>query len=162
MRKRTLFLIACIFVTGLVCYRYQRYELVVVPAAWMVYEWICYRRCKKRGLLAGRCLLILSAFFLGQYHMTSEMAYREKYLSQMRDGEEITVWGEVIKQEFNETTKQNSIYLSNCYYNLSSFWTQLDIAGHLRTLMDIPQVLLAKYTLKHFESLLIISFGLLV
>ena len=115
MRKRTLFLIACIFVTGLVCYRYQRYELGIVPCGWLLYEWICYSRCNKRKLWAGRCAMLLSAFFLGNCHMAQEMAYRDTYLSRIKDGERVTVLGEVIKSEFNEKSKKNSIYLSDCY-----------------------------------------------
>ena len=117
MRKRPLFLCACFFLTGLVCYRYQRYELYFLILGWCIYELSYFRRYKKKMLLAGRCALLLSAFFLGVLHMTSEMTFREDYMSKIKDGEEITVWGEVIKTEFKEENSTNSIYLSNCFIN---------------------------------------------
>ena len=118
MRKRPLFLCACVFLAGLVCYRYRHYELCFLILGWCIYELHCFRRYKKRMLLAGRCVLLLSAFLLGIFHMASEMAFREDYMSKIKDKEEVTVWGEVIKTEFKEEPSKNSIYLSNCYINL--------------------------------------------
>ena len=116
MRKRPLFLCACVFLAGLVCYRYRHYELCFLILGWCIYERHCLRRYKKRMLLAGRCVLLLSAFLLGIFHMASEMAFREDYMSKIKDKEEVTVWGEVIKTEFKEEPSKNSIYLSNCLF----------------------------------------------
>ena len=118
MRKRPLFLGAVVFLTGLVCCRYQRYELLAVLSVWLLYELICGRKNKKKMLMAGRCVLLLSAFFLGFFHMATEMAFRDTYMSKMKDGETVTVWGEVIKKEWKESSLSYSIYLSDCYISL--------------------------------------------
>ncbi len=118
MRKRPLFLSALVFGAGLLCYRYQRYEMVVWLIIWLGYEIYCSRENKKKIQVAGRCILLLATFLLGNLHMSSELAFRENYLSKMQDGSTITVWGEVIKREFRDTGEWNSIYLSDCYISL--------------------------------------------
>lgn len=113
MRKRPLFMCACVFLTALL-FVHSRDVLMCIPVlAVIVAEMLAYRSHGRKKLLAGRCVLLLSAFLLGGLHMATETAFREEYLSKMKDGHQITVWGEVKKTEFGE--KRNSIYLSDCY-----------------------------------------------
>ena len=116
MRKRPLFISACVFLIGLTCYRYQRYEMVLVVLGLLCYEAFCFFKHKKKMVMVGRSVLLLSAFFIGLGHMATEMTFRDAYLSKIKDGQQVTIWGEVIKVEFGE--KQNSIYLSDCYISL--------------------------------------------
>ena len=116
MRKRPLFLCAVVFLLGLISCRQNRQELIWLVLIWLLYEWKISQKNKKKMLLAGRCVLLLSAFFLGFFHMSEEESFRQTYLTKMKNGQQVTVWGEVIKTEFGE--RQNSIYLSDCVINL--------------------------------------------
>ena len=118
MRKRPLFLCACFFMAGLAMYRYQQQGLILLILGWLSYELVCCMRDKKIRLMAGRGAMLLSAFVLGNVHMASQMNFRNTYLSKIEDNQDIIVWGEVIKTEFNEEKQRNSILLSNCYINL--------------------------------------------
>lgn len=119
MRKRPLFLCACVFVIGLLAFRYQRYELLLIIVGWLGYEVLCCKISFGKRYIAGRSILLLSAFFLGYLHMMYQMAFRETCLSRIEDGKMGTVWGEVVKVEFKEENRYHQIFLSNCYLNLN-------------------------------------------
>ena len=113
MRKRPLMLMACVFLTGLV---YQRYSLKLMAAVggWLIFrEWYYGRHTKNFMKTAGRSLLLLSAFLLGIFHMQQEEAFRAAYMSKLKDGNQVTVWGELIKME--PTEYGNRGILSDCY-----------------------------------------------
>lgn len=113
MRKRPLMLIACVFLTGLV---YQRYslKLMVAVGGWLIFrEWYYGRHTKNFIKIAGRSLLLLSAFLLGIFHMQQEEEFRAAYMSKLKDGSRVTVWGELIKME--PTEYGNRGILSDCY-----------------------------------------------
>lgn len=118
MRKRPLFLYACVFLAGLVCYRYEKKALLVVLVIWLGYEWCRLLPHKRIKLAAGRSLILLSAFILGNVHMQNEMAFRDSYLSKIKDGETITVWGEISKIETTSVGTPR-VVLSDCYIGLS-------------------------------------------
>lgn len=126
MRKRPLFLCACVFLAGLVCCRYHRAELIGFLVLWLLYEWFCGIRHHRIKIAAGRSIALLSAFILGNTHMLSEMSFREAYLSKIEDGDEVTVWGEITKLESIATVQWDStettsfrLYLSDCYISLN-------------------------------------------
>ncbi len=126
MRKRPLFLCACVFLTGLVCYRCHRMEMIGLILLWLIYEWICGIRHHRIRLAAGRSMILLSAFILGNMHMHSELAFRDAYLSKIEDGDRVTVWGEIIKVESLAIMQWDStekitfrLYLSDCYISLN-------------------------------------------
>ncbi len=118
MRKRPLFLYACVFLAGMVCYRYEKPFLWGVFIIWLGYEVFRLLPYKRVRLAAGRSVLLLSAFILGNMHMQNEMAFRDAYLSKVKDGEIITVWGEISKLETTGGGRLRLI-LSDCFISLS-------------------------------------------
>ena len=125
MRKRPLFLCACVFLAGLVCYKYHRLEMIGFIIVWLIYEWFCGIRHHRIKLAAGRSIFLLSAFILGNMHMFTEMSFRDAYLSKIEDGDKVTVWGEITKVESITTMQWDStentsfrLYLSDCYISL--------------------------------------------
>ncbi len=117
MRKRPLLLIACIFLTGLVCQRYQILSLQVVPIGWFVLE--SYHGIKNKNLkiAAGRSIILLSAFILGMAHMYLEEMFRDTYMSKIVDGSRATIWGEIKKIETTDTSIRT--ILTDCYIRLN-------------------------------------------
>lgn len=116
MRKRPVAYAACVFLTGLVYQRYQAKILVVVLLLLIGWEIWSGRKTKKILKIAGRSLILLSAFLLGIYHMQSEEVFRQAYMSKVEDGSRITVWGELIKTESTEYGIRGT--LSDCYISL--------------------------------------------
>jgi len=113
MRKRPLMLIACVFLAGLA---YQKYSFKILAVAGLLLIlqefWIGWKRKKFRNV-AGRSMVLLSAFLLGSFHMQREITFREAYMSKIIDGSRIAVWGELIKMETTEYGKRG--ILSDCY-----------------------------------------------
>lgn len=144
MRKRPCLLFACIFLTGIVFQRYEWKLLYLVIMCFLimeVYYGICdgcfgkqsirkgqkfERNCsfkklchsyKYLGRIAGRSILLLSAFFLGMSHMKSEETFRNTYMSKLEDDSMAVVWGEIEKIE--KTEYGNRLLLTDCYVSLS-------------------------------------------
>lgn len=116
MRKRPLLQIACVFLTGLAYQRYSFQVLVIVGLLPVLWEcWIC-RKTQKFLKTAGRSMLLLSAFFLGVFHMWQESAFRAAYMSKITDGSRVAVWGELIKLETTEYGYRG--ILSDCYIDV--------------------------------------------
>ena len=113
MRKRPLLLFACVFLTGLVYHRYSLKQLIVVVLLLVVWECWKGRQSKKFWKVAGRSIVLLSAFLIGVFHMQKEMNFRDAYMSKIEDGNRITVWGKLIKLETMEY--ENRGILSDCY-----------------------------------------------
>ena len=113
MRKRPLLLIACVFLTGLA---YQRYSIPVLAIAGLlliIWDLWAGRKSKKSQKLAGRSIVLLSAFLLGIFYMQQQTDFRVAYMSKIVDGSRITVWGELIKWETAEYGNRG--ILSDCY-----------------------------------------------
>ena len=117
MRKRPLMLIACVFLTGLAYQRYDIKVLVVVGLLLVLRECWIGRQTKNFKKAAGRSIFLLSAFFLGVFHMWQETEFRAAYMSKLKDGSRITVWGELIKWESTEYGYRG--ILSECYINFN-------------------------------------------
>ena len=113
MRKRPLVYLACVFLTGLVCQRYQIKGMAVVGLLLLLYEGYVGWKAKRLLKTAGRSMVLLSAFFLGILHMDCEIAFRDTYMSKISDGGRITVWGELLKIEDTDYGKRG--LLSDCY-----------------------------------------------
>ena len=113
MRKRPLMLIAGVFLTGLVYQRYSVKIVAVIVVLLIFFEWYYGRRTKNYIKIAGRSILLLSAFLLGIFHMQQEEAFRAAYMSKLVDGNRVTVWGELIKMETTEYGYRG--ILSDCY-----------------------------------------------
>lgn len=117
MRKRPLMLIVCVFLAGLSYQRYSLKIMAVVVLLLIFQEWWYGRKSKKFIKIAGRSVILLSAFLLGIFHMQREEDFRQAYMSKIGDGSRITVWGELIKIE--STEYGNRGILSDCYISLS-------------------------------------------
>lgn len=136
MRKRPCMLFACIFLTGIVFQRYDWKWLCLVPLVVLVLE-IYYgvnfymdkqgnRNCAVKSFdnsgvliwrrIAGRSLVLLSAFFLGISHMKSEEDFRNTYMSKLEDGQEVIIFGEILTTQ--ETEYGNRLLLTDCYISL--------------------------------------------
>lgn len=116
MRKRPLMITACVFLTGLAFYRYGIPILVVAVILLVFWELRSGWKAKKYVQMAGRSLILLSAFLLGILHMQREESFRTAYMSKLEDGSRITVWGELIKIETTEYGNRG--ILSDCYINM--------------------------------------------
>ncbi len=114
MRKRPGLLFACIFLTGIVFQKYQWKILWLVPLIFLVLE--IYFGHKDRIRMAGRSLLLLSAFFLGIGHMKSEVEFRNTYMSKLEDGSEAVIFGEILTTQ--ETEYGSRLFLTDCYVSL--------------------------------------------
>ncbi len=144
MRKRPCLLFACMFLAGIVFQRYEWKLLCFVPVCFLimeVYHGVCdgcwgkhsmqkrqsiegnlgfkrlFHSYKNLSRIAGRSLLLLSAFFLGMGHMKSEETFRDTYMSKLKDDSTAVVWGEIEKIE--KTEYGNRLLLTDCYVSLS-------------------------------------------
>lgn len=123
MRKRPCLLFACIFLTGIVFQRYEWKCLWFVPVIFVgleIYHGIkgerAFRSHKNLKRMAGRSLVLLSAFFLGINNMKSQEDFRNTYMSKIEDGREAIVFGEILKVE--ETDYGSRLILTDCYVSL--------------------------------------------
>ena len=115
MRKRPLLQFACVFLTGLVYQRYSYKIVLIVCVLSVLWEYRIGRKSQNLRRMAGRSILLLSAFFLGVFHMWQECEFRAAYMSKIADGSWVTVWGELIKWESTEYGYRG--ILSDCYIN---------------------------------------------
>ena len=113
MRKRPLMLLACVFLTGLVYQKYSLKGMAVIVLFGLLAELWYGRQTKNYIKVAGRSIVLLSAFLLGIFHMRQEMEFRAAYMSKIVDGSQVTVWGELIKWETAEYGNRG--ILSDCY-----------------------------------------------
>lgn len=137
MRKRPCLLFACIFLTGIVFQRYDWKVLWFVPIIFLGLEiyygigyyvrnnvksqklenektTLVYRSLKR---IAGRSLVLLSAFFLGVSNIKVQEDFRNIYLSKMEDNMETVVYGEILRTE--ETEYGSRLILTDCYVSLN-------------------------------------------
>lgn len=117
MRKRPLFLFACVFLNGLAYQRYGHIGLLVFLIVVLLYEVYFGIKHKNIKKAAGRSGILLSAFLLGMIHMYKEEDFRDAYMSKIEDGEQITIWGEIRKIE--NTDYGIRMILSDCYISLN-------------------------------------------
>lgn len=128
MRKRPCLLFACIFLTGIVFQRYEWKALIFILLGFLALEIYHGVRTiqesgkdkflhKKFGRIAGRSLVLLSAFFLGMCHMKSQETYRDTYMSKLQDNSNVVIFGELIKIE--KTEYGSRLLLTDCYVSLT-------------------------------------------
>lgn len=116
MRKRPLLLFACVFLTGLAYERYQRTELFLILLLFLIQELYFGIRYGRWRQMAGRGIVLLLVFFLGIFHMNREEGFRNVYLSELEEGNTVTVWGEVKK--FETAEYGNRCILTDCYIRI--------------------------------------------
>ena len=113
MRKRPLLMTAGVFLAGLVYQRYSQGIMVGILLLLLVQEGWFGRAEKGLKKSAGRSIVLLSAFLLGIFHMQQEVDFRAAYMSKIKDGSRVTVWGEFIKTETTDFGYRG--LLSDCY-----------------------------------------------
>lgn len=80
-------------------------------------------RAECAGEMDGRTclwmlLLVCGMFFLSFFHMGQEMAFRERELSQIAEGESLTLQGEIYRKEFKN--QRYTVYLKKCVVLVSN------------------------------------------
>ena len=116
MRKRPLFLIACVFLTGLAYQRYHAGVLWIFLIGILGVEVFCGFKHNTRKLMAGRSIILLSAFLIGMVHMQKEEGFRDAYMSKIVDDTEGVVFGEISKIEHTDYGVR--MILSDVYIHL--------------------------------------------
>lgn len=116
MRKRPLFLLACVFLTGLAYKRYGAGEICVLLVAMLGVEVFCGIKHNTRKMMAGRSMILLSAFLIGIVHMQKEEVFRDAYMSKIIDDTQGVVFGEISKIEHTDYGVR--MILSDAYIHL--------------------------------------------
>lgn len=116
MRKRPLFLLACVFLTGLAYKRYGAGEICVLLVGMLGVEVFYGIKHNTRKMMAGRSMILLSAFLIGMVHMQQEEAFRDAYMSKIIDDTQGVVFGEISKIEHTDYGVR--MILSDAYIHL--------------------------------------------
>lgn len=118
MRKRPLLMIACVFLTG-ICYKcFGGIHWILLSSVLLIYGTWPFIRKKQlwKVLVAG---LFTGVFFLwGGFRLEQEEAFKSRYLSELQDGDKITIQGEIYYKE--QKTYQIHYYLRNTYISISN------------------------------------------
>ncbi len=117
MRKRPLLYLACVFAAGLCCRNYGKW---FIPAALLLFGYEIHSITCGRGGKHPLCRLLVMAavFFISVFHMQSELSFRERELSQIRDGGTAVIQGEIYKKEIKK--EQTVCYLKDAAAVLSN------------------------------------------
>lgn len=115
MRKRPLLMWACVFCLGIVFRNSLQWYVLLAAGFVLIYD-ICHVQKIKSKI--GRGLLLFSIFLLGYLHMHNNILFREQYLLQLKDGDSITIWGELYQMEHFDSGS-NRMLLTDCYVSLS-------------------------------------------
>lgn len=121
MRKRPCLLFACIFLTGITCFKYS-WKLLRLMPIFALFAEVYYgsrlkiSRRKMMRRIAGRSVILLSAFFLGINTIKSQEEFRSAYMSKLKDNSNAVIYGEISKIE--ETDYGCRLILTDCYVHL--------------------------------------------
>ena len=116
MRKRPLFYIACVFLTGLAFQRYKSILLLFLLIGVLSVEVFYGIKHGNRKQIAGRSMVLLSAFLIAMVHMQSEIAFRDAYMSKIIDNSTVVVWGEI--KTIKTTDSGIRMILTDAYIHL--------------------------------------------
>lgn len=113
MKKRPFLLLACTFLAGVLC---SMHGMIVSVCALLL---ILYAQpWKEKGVRKWMFAVGLPLFFfLGWFHTNHECAFRERYLQELSDGQEVQLAGRVVRVE--EKSRYFYYYLTDCNVNLS-------------------------------------------
>ena len=108
MRKRPLLIALCVFWIG--C------AYAISQSIWyiLIFTVLCIYLLIKGTKRIGRGLVLLLIFLFAFLHTQRQIEFRNAYLSIYEDGDEVTVWGEIYKEEEMEESKCR-LYLKDCY-----------------------------------------------
>ena len=112
MRKRPLFMGACIFAIGVVSAEYTMWHGILLLLLIAVYAAEFLIRKRQWGRLLVRIIWIFGVFFLAVFHMKAEISIRNAELSQIAAEDHLLLCGRIYKKELkNETYRY---YLKDC------------------------------------------------
>ena len=112
MRKRPLFMGACIFAIGVVSAEYTMWHGILLLLLIAVYAAEFLIRKRQWGRLLVRIIWIFGVFLLAVFHMKAEISIRNAELSQIAAEDHLLLCGRIYKKELkNETYRY---YLKDC------------------------------------------------
>lgn len=152
MRKRPLLIAACVFLTG-ICYRtYGGGIWLILPVFLLVYvQWPAFWK-KQSGKMLVSCIIFFLLFLAGFRKSSLEEDFRNRYLSELQDGEVVTIQGEIYYKE--QKTYQIYYYLKNTYIqseNQAISCNQV-IAYMSQDLYPIGTTIIAKGTVSFWDE----------
>lgn len=112
MRKRPLFMGACIFAIGVVSAEYTMWHGILLLSLIVFYAVEFLIRKRQWGRLLVRIIWIFGVFLLAVFHMKAEISIRNAELSQIAAEDHLLLCGRIYKKELkNETYRY---YLKDC------------------------------------------------
>lgn len=152
MRKRPFLSMACFFLLGILWRVNGTIAYSVGMLAVLLYCINHLRRQRRWLRLAGRSVLLLSVFLAGYFHMSQNLAFRQEYMGRLKDGDTITIQGEIYKKEFKN--QQYLYYLTDCaaVHSKRNIQTNSVIAYFKEDNYSIGQILLIKGNVKLFSE----------
>ncbi len=152
MRKRPLFMGACVFAIGLLYAKYTRWYGILLFILIACYAVEFTIRKRQWGRLLVRSIWITGVFLLAVFHMNEELSFRKTELSLIAADDQLLLCGRIYKKEFkNEAYRY---YLKDCIANNSD---QQVICNHVIAYLDadsysIGEILLLKGKVNMFEK----------
>lgn len=152
MRKRPLFMGACVFAIGLLYAKYTMWYGILLFILIACYAVEFTIRKRQWGRLLVRSIWITGVFLFAVFHMNEELSFRKTELSLIAAEDQLLLCGRIYKKEFkNETYRY---YLKDCIANNSD---QQVICNHVIAYLDadsysIGETLLLKGKVKLFEK----------
>lgn len=153
MRKRPLLWFACVFLSGLAFERYESMGLLLIPLLVIGEEIYFGVKHKANWKVAGRSLILLSAFLLGMWHMEAEESFRTGYMRELDStSKEVIVWGQV--QEIKHTDYGVRMRLSDCCIRLRKQYVPCNdvLVYASSTHFQVGEIHKIKGQLNRFES----------
>ena len=118
MRKRPLFMGACVFAIGLLYAEYRMWYWILLLLLIVFYAVELLLRKRQWRRLPVRIIWIIGVFLLAVFHMKVEVTIRQAELSQIVAEDELLLCGRIYKKELkNETYRY---YLKNCIAKASN------------------------------------------
>ncbi|MCM1282046.1 MAG: DNA internalization-related competence protein ComEC/Rec2 [Muribaculaceae bacterium] len=108
MGKRPFLLLACMFLAGILTWRYQAWQLLLLFALSLCIT-AKTESGKRRWLLLG---LMVVFFVAGALRTGGEEEFRKRYLPKLQDGQELRLLGEITRIE--EKSRCVYLYLTDC------------------------------------------------
>lgn len=152
MRKRPLLMAACVFLTGICFKTYGGILWICIQGILLVYAvWPSMKEKQTKKVLILCAIFCL--FFLAGLQKTSwEEDFKNRYLSELQDGETLTIQGEIYYKE--QKTYQIYYYLKNTYIQSKNQAVPCNqvIAYMSQDLFPIGTTIIANGTVSFFQK----------
>ena len=152
MRKRPLFMAACVFLMG-ICYRDYGGIIWLMGLGFLIIygNWPCIKKNQTgKMLLSGIIFCLL--FLAGLLKTSQEEEFKNRYLLELQDGDRVTIQGEIYHKE--QKTYQIYYYLKNTYIQLNGRAIPCNqvIAYMSQDLYPIETTIIAEGKVSFFEE----------